>query len=110
MSSVPHLHQLMQDPAYQEAVALAARLTPTQRHYLAQAGRVRWCDLPTPWQPWPGRPEAVAKGLCSVDYQLLERVPNYLWAYRLTHLGELVTGVWLIDARQDQQEAIARCN
>jgi hypothetical protein len=58
----------------------------------------RWFQLPAPWQPAPGRQEAVAKALSSTEYGVLEPLPDYAGAYRLTPLGELVAGVWVLSA------------
>jgi hypothetical protein len=100
VSSIPRRRRAAQALSYQqrEALRLATQLTPMQRSIVARAGTTRWFDLPTPWQPWPGRQEAVAQALCTAEYRLLESAPNFLGAYRLTDLGELVAGVWMLAA------------
>lgn len=75
---------------------LAKRLSPQERHVLVRAGSPRWLGLPVPWQPCNGPQEATALALASPLLGLLEPVPGYLGAYQLTHLGEMVAGVWLL--------------
>jgi hypothetical protein len=102
VSSIPRRHAAAQAQArtneHPEALRLATQLTPLQRHLVARAGVSRWFRLAAPWQPAPGRQEAVAKALSSAEYRVLEPVPEYLGAYRLTPLGELVAGVWMLAA------------
>jgi hypothetical protein len=100
MSSIPRRPAPAQALAseHREALRLATQLTPLQRQLVARAGMARWFQLPTPWQPSAGRQEAAAKALNSAEYRVLEPVPDYLGAYRLTSLGELVAGVWVLSA------------
>lgn len=100
MSSIPRRSTAAQANSYQqrEALRLATQLTPLQRQVVARAGMARWFQLPGPWQPAAGRQAAAAKALSSAEFRLLEPVSACHGAYRLTMLGELVAGVWLLSA------------
>src|SRR5260221_6507167 len=84
------------DTELERATHIAQGLSPQERHALVRAGSPRWLRLPVPWQPCSGPQEAVAVALASPTYSLLEPLPGYLGAYQLTHLGEVVAGVWLL--------------
>jgi hypothetical protein len=100
VSSIPRRPSAAQAQGAQhrEALRLATQLTPLQRQLVARAGMARWLKLPAPWQPSGGRQTAAAKALSSAEFRVLEPVPDYLGAYRLTPLGELVAGVWMLSA------------
>lgn len=100
MSSIPRRSSAAQANSYQqrEALRLATQLTPFQRQVVARAGMARWFHLQGPWKPVAGRHAAAAKALSSAEFRLLEPVPACQGAYRLTTLGELVAGVWLLSA------------
>ncbi len=83
-------------PELECAWRIAQRLSPQERHVLLRAGSPRWLGLPAPWQPCPGPQEAIAMALASPAAGLLEPMCNYLGAYELTYLGEVVAGVWLL--------------
>jgi hypothetical protein len=80
----------------ESASRLAQQLSPQERHVLVRAGSPRWLGLPFPWQPCSGPQEAIATALASPAVGLLEPMRDYLGAYELTHLGEVVAGVWLL--------------
>lgn len=105
MSTVSHLWYLMQQPGFRPVLDLATQLTPAQRNILARAACVFWNERPAPWQPWIGRQTAIALGLCCSDYALLEPVPDYLGAFRLTQLGTVITAMWLFDAYEEEEDA-----
>jgi len=100
VSSIPRRPNAAQGVSYQqrEALRLATQLTPFQRQLVARAGMARWFQLPGSWQPAAGRQVAAAKALSSAEFRLLEPVLACHGAYRLTTLGELVAGVWLLSA------------
>src|SRR5262249_24883754 len=93
MSSIPYPRLAEQAPKHREALRLARQLTPLQRHLVVRVGLLRWLQLPSPWQPLPGRQAVMARALNSADYALLAPVPTYLGGYELTALGELVAGI-----------------
>jgi len=101
VSTVTKLHAVsvpvdVVQSARERVLQLAQLLSPQERHALVRAGSPRWMGLPVPWQPCAGPQEATALALASPASGLLEPVPDYLGAYQLTHLGELVAGVWLL--------------
>ena len=77
-------------------VEIAQSLSIFERAVLAKAGEPRWFRLPHPWQPAPGRQEALAHHLATPLVGLLCAVPEYLGAYTLTPLGEQVAGWFLL--------------
>jgi hypothetical protein len=54
-------------------------------------------QLATPWHPEPGREAAAARGLAARPFGILEPLPRDRGAYQLTHLGELVAGIALLN-------------
>lgn len=100
MSRIPRRSTAAQVNSYhqREALRLATQLPPFQRQVVARAGMARWFQLPGPWQPSAGRQAAAAKALSGAEFRLLELVPACHGAYRLTTLGELVAGIWLLAA------------
>jgi hypothetical protein len=98
VSSISRRHRREQEAIESKAMRVAAQLTPWQRRIVAWAGMPKWFCLQSPWRPLPGRQEVAARGLCSADYGLLERDPCADSTYRLTPLGELVAGVWVLSA------------
>jgi hypothetical protein len=100
MPTIPRFPPPTQESEQARALRLAAQLTPLQRHVLALAGLPRWMALAHPWCPPPGRLRAVARALSAPEYGLLaaRQVPEPQTAIELTHLGELVAGMWLLAA------------
>ncbi len=96
MSTVTEQAGACVDAELERVTHIARRLSPQERHALVRAGSPRWLGLPVPWQPCSGPQEAVAEALASPMHSLLEPLPGYLGAYQLTHLGEVVAGVWLL--------------
>ena len=95
-SSIPQPRNAWQLGLRSDVLRLVSQLTPLQRHLLARAGLPRWLQLPVPWEPHPGRQLAAAHALATSEYGLLEFVPTFLGAYRLTPRGELVAGICLL--------------
>jgi hypothetical protein len=97
VSTIPRFPSPAQESEQARALRLAAQLTPIQRQVLAEAGLPSWLGLPHPWNPAPGRLRAVARSLTLPEYELLMAAQcNGDGAYRLTPLGELVAGIWLL--------------
>jgi hypothetical protein len=96
MSTIPRFPPTAQESEHVRAVRLAAQLTPIQRQVLVQAGLPTWLALPHPWRPGPGRMRAVARALTLPEYGLLTPQHGPDAAVALTHLGELVAGIWLL--------------
>jgi hypothetical protein len=100
MPTIPGFSPQMQETEQVRALRLATQLTPIQRHVLALAGLPRWMALAHPWSPPSGRLRAVARALSAPEYGLLvaRQAPDPVSAVELTHLGELVGGMWLLAA------------
>jgi hypothetical protein len=100
MPTIPRLPPQTQETERARAIRLAAQLTPIQRHVLALAGLPGWMRLAHPWYPPAGRLRAVARALSAPEYDLLaaRHASASDTAVDLTHLGELVAGMWLLAA------------